>query len=263
MKAKKTALILGAVGLVSLPWSVLANSGTIFLEQGPYSYYVGGEFTAFADPSIDGNYASDALYTIKGDGTGFQTFCVQTTVTFYPGTTYNYSESLASVGSPDAFPLSQGAAWLYSEFAQGALANYDYANTGTGTSLLSPGLGATRQTDAGVLQAAIWFLQGDQTYYGYPNGGPGNIYYNAVSNALGANVDAAATGSANDYGVEVLNLTTVGYPSQQDQNQLVYLGGVTNQTRVPDRGATLALLALSLAGLAVFARRLGAVQRAL
>ena len=131
--------------------------------------------------------------------------------------------------------------------------------------LFRSGLGATRKTDAGALQAAIWYLQGGQSYSGYPTGGSGNLYYNEALAALGTNISAAATGSSNDFGVEVLNLTTVGHPTISDQNQLVYLGGGGgggNQS-VPDSGATLALLALSLAGLAVFVRRLGAVQKAL
>ena len=266
MKKTKTIGLAGVILAAVVVSPVVMAADTVALYQGPYSYYVGGEFTAVANPSLDANYASTTLENSSG-GVGFQTFCVQTTVTFYPGTTYDYSVGLRSAGSSDVYNLSQGAAWLYSQFAQGRLGQYDYANTGTGTSLTSPGLTATRQTDAGALQAAIWYLQGDQTYYGYPTGGPGNVYYNEALAALGsANVDAAATGSANDYGVNILILTTVGDPSQVDQNQLVYTGGGSGgstQSTTPDSGATLALMALSLAGLAVFARRLSAVRQTL
>ena len=230
---------------------------TIVLTQGPYSYYVGGEFTSLTGTPIDANYASTTKETI-GSQTFFQTFCVQTAVEFYPGVTYNYTMSLGSVDNPDnndVFPLSQGTAWLYSQFAQGTLANYNYMDT------------AARNADADALQAAIWSLQGNQSYGGYVSGTTGNTFYGEAVTALGANVNSNATYST-DFGVEILNLTSTGYNTPEGdsaQNQLVYLGsgnGSGNQDPVPDDGPALALLALSLAGLAVFARGLGAGQRA-
>jgi hypothetical protein len=254
-----------AMGMFST--SVVAQPtqvGQIGLYQNEYYYDVGGEFTALTLPSAVSPYAPAALDTFSINGqsyTGFQTFCVQTGVDFTPGTIYNYTYSLSSIGNPDNFALSEGAAWLYSQFAQGTLANYDFANTGTGTSTSSPGLGATRTTDAGALQAAIWYLQGGQTYSGYPNGGAGNLYYNEAVAALGASaVDAPATLST-DSGVEILNITTGG---QAAQNQLIYFGSGSGNTppTAPDSGTTLALLALSLAGLAAFAHKTRALATA-
>jgi hypothetical protein len=237
-----------AVSLASIP--VVAQTGTIALWDGPYSYGIGSEFTALTTPSLNGSYAPAATQTANGQ-TGFQTFCLQTGVTVdpgstsYPAVTYNYSLSLNSIGSPDAFALSEGTAWLYSRFAQGALNNYDYGNLG---SSLTPGSSAIRSIDAGALQAAIWYLQGDQSWPGYVSGGPGNVYYDEAESHFGSvsALDASATLST-DYGVEVMNLTDSG--GSPAQNQLVYMG----QT-VPDHGPTLPLMAAGLAGLAIFAR---------
>jgi hypothetical protein len=191
------------------------------LYYGPYAYSVGGEFTAVTSPNVfNVNYSPLALVNVTDDNnqtqTGFETFCVQTEVDFTPynwgnPTPYHYSTSLSSVGTPDNFALSEGTAWLYWQFATGQLAGYDYTDA------------STRITDAGILQAAIWDLQGGQSYGGFPNGGAGNPYYNDALTALGATaLDEAATSSDN-FGVDVLNMTDSG--DGNAQNQLVYVGG--------------------------------------
>jgi hypothetical protein len=190
---------------------------------------------------------------------GFETFCVQTDVDFTPynwgnSTPYNISISLNSIGAPDAFALSEGTAYLYSQFAQGTLSGYDF-NTGN-----DPTDAAIRTQDAGELQAAIWALQGNQTYGGFPSGTTGNPYYADAVAYLGAgNVDTAATLST-DFGTEILNLTDgSGNPAQ---NQLVYMGApIPHRQSVADNGATFAMLALGLGGLAVFPRKSFALQR--
>jgi hypothetical protein len=256
LKSMKFAGMLLAAGAVSP--AVMAQ--TVDLYYGPYAYSVGGEFTAVTTPTLyNGNYASSTLVTLTDpynnqQVTGFETFCVQTEVDFTPynwgnSTPYNTSTSLSSVGIPDNFPLSRGAAYLYWQFATGQLQGYDYTDTGT------------RITDAGVLQSALWALQGDQSYGVFPSGTSGNPFYNDALNALGSSVINEAATSSDNFGVDILNLTSGNNPAQ---NQLVYTGGGSlthNQNPAPDRGATLALLALSLAGLAVFARGLGAGQR--
>ncbi len=247
-----------AAGFISP--AVMAN--TVDLYYGPYAYSVGGEFTAVTSPSFNANYAASALVNVTDDNNvaqqGFETFCVQTQVDYTPynwgnHTPYNFTYGLNSIGTgwnpSDDFALSEGTAYLYSQFAQGVLSGYDYTDAGT------------RTTDAGELQAAIWALQGGQSIGGFPsgvgNGTSGNVFYNDALNYLGsANLDVAAT-SSTDFGVEIMNLTDGN--DNAAQNQLIYLGGGS----VPDGGATLGLLALSVAGLAFFARGWGAVQRAL
>lgn len=241
-----TAAILGA----SILPTAIAQAGTIGLYQGNYSYDVGGEFTAITSPaSFVNNYSPLAQYTVNVGGvnvTGFQTFCVQVDEEFYPGTIYNYSVSLASVGNPgnvDVFPLSEGAAWLYSEFARGLLSGYDYHDNGSGN-------GLSRRTDAGLLQAALWALQGGQTYgdgdyASVASTEANNPFYLLALNTLGtANLELPAT-SSTDFGVEILNISDSSGHSAQ--NQLVYVG-------VPDGGATLGMLTAGLAGLATLSR---------
>jgi hypothetical protein len=263
-------------------------TGTISLDQGAYSYDVGGEFTAVTTVTGGGSllnpYSPMALETGEGTGSGvagvaqgFQTFCVQTSVEFSPassgynnGTPYNFTTSLSSLdyvngkeGSTDVENLTVGAAWLYEQFATGNLMNnYGYASSGS-----------TRLQDAGLLQAAIWALEGNQTYsdgnYVVPTTANNIFYSDALSEFQGSstlgsptdisNADAPVT-SANysTYNVEILNLSTgTGNSLCSAQNQLVYLG----DPPVPDGGATLALLALSLAGLAAFGREVGTVQK--
>ncbi len=262
--AEFAAIVLAAgvlsPGVMAQPPS---DTGTVTLYQGAYSYDVGGEFTAVTAPNLAANYATGLGLTPTVNGlTGFQTFCIQTAVDFYPGTTYNYSTSLASVGTPDAFTLREGTAWLYAEFASGGLGGYyNYADKGPGPS---------RSTDAGLLQAAIWALQGGQTYSdgNYASLAlteSSNPYYLLAQSALGANLNADVT-AANyaQFGVEVLNMYSGSTPSSGPaQNQLVYLGGgtaITNDS-VPDGGSTLALLGVGLAGLAFFSRGLRGVKR--
>ena len=222
---------------------------TVVLTQGPFAYSDGGEFTAVTTPTL-ADLGAYSPYT--STATSFQTFCVQDTTDFQPGVSYYYTLSSISlggpgfpggnvgVGSPNSYPLSEGTAWLYSQFALGTLGGYDFANT------LSD-----RQTDAGLLQSAIWALQGGQVDPGYPSGTAGNIYYTEALAALGANLNTAATKST-DFGVQIMNLMDADGGNYQ--NQLIYTG-------VPDGGATVALLGLGLAGLAGFSRKSSASKR--
>jgi hypothetical protein len=237
------------MSMILASFSVGAQTGTVALWDGPYSYGIGSAFTALTTPSLNGGYAPAATETINGQ-TGFQTFCLQTSVgvdpgsSSYPAVTYNYSLSLDT--TPDGFPLKEGTAWLYSQFAQGTLNNFDYSNLGTG---MTPGSSASRAIDNGALQSAIWYLQGGQTWPGYVPGGSGNIYYDDAENYFGtlSALDANATLST-DFGVKVMNLADAnGAPAQ---NQLVYLG-----SDVSDRNSTWALLAASLTSLTIFTRR--------
>ncbi len=206
-------------------------TGTLQLFQGPYSYDVGGEFTAVSTPGLDAAYmytGSQVVQTVGGN-VGFQTFCLQTSVDFYPGNTYNYlAASLNTVGSPqNGIPLSAGVAWLYGEFAQGKLNGYDYANSGTGTT--TAGLSATRQTDAGALQAAIWALMGEAVYgdgkYVTPTAA-NNIFYADALNEFGGSLALAdASVTAASYGLYNVGILNLSDSSGSAQNQLVWFGG--------------------------------------
>ncbi len=153
--------------------------------------------------------------------------------------------------------LSEGAAFLYYEYATGQLADYNYANVNVpriqiagkerpaqrsklrfdATGLLS------RSLDNGELQAAIWAFQGNQSSPGFPDLTTDPFYLLALD-TLGS----TAANSPNNglYNVDILQLWDGSTPFQ---NQLVYLGAV------PDATATAGLLGAGLGVLALFARR--------
>src|ERR1017187_7453442 len=217
MKISRCLIILLNLLILKAAPAVMAN--TIVLTQGAYSYYVGGEFRTVTTPqSFLNNYVPATI--VNG---GFQTFCVETTVEFTPGVVYSFT--LSNTDSQGR-PLTQGAAFLYYEFAKGILPGYDYNTANT------PADAALRLADAGELQSAIWWLQGGQTYPGYSTGGAGNPFYDLALADLGAaNLFAANNGR---FGVDILELWNGTTPIQ---NQLVV---------VPDPGWTALLLGMSV-----------------
>jgi hypothetical protein len=117
----------------------------------------------------------------------FQTFCIQSTVDFTPGNSYSVVISPA---------ITIGTAYLYSQFAAGSLNGYTYT------------YGSGRSTSAGLLQQAIWWLQGQ-------TGGVDNSFVTAAGTVLGmtaAQLQDAANGA---YGVVALDLG--GSAPAQDQ----------------------------------------------
>ena len=225
-----------------MPFAVnVAMANTVTLYSGSYTYSVGGEITAITSPSLLGNgYVSSTEQAVSGHGTGFQTFCLETGVTFNYGTTYYYTlgqttQPTSGGGSGSGLALTQGAAYLYYEFATGQLAGYNYANSGSGLSRLN---------DAALLQAAIWYLQGGQTHSGFVTPTTSNDPFYAL--AL-----ANANSSYLNY-VDVLQLWSNSNDTGAVQNQLV----LTGTRPVPDGGTTVVLLGGALAGLQALRRKL-------
>lgn len=216
----------------------VAKADTVTLSQGSYSYSVGGEFTAVTSANFLGNgYVSSTEVN-----SGFQTFCIETGVDFSPGTQYYYSlgqtaQPLSSGGSGSGLNLTAGAAYLYYEFATGQLVGYDYINP------------SARLADAGLLQAAIWYLQGGQTYGGYVNPSISDdpFYDLAIANANSSYLSY----------VDVLEMWVDSGDTVAAQNQLVLTGtGPTPSPSVPDGGMTIVLLGGALVGLQTLRRKL-------
>ena len=171
-----------------------ARAQSVSLYESSYSYSDGGEFTAYTSPnSFISNYSTKA--TING---GFETFCVQSEVVFYPGTTYSYVLSdTESTGQK----LSLGAAYLYNKFATGNLAGYDYTDP------------SNRKADNGELQAAFWAFQ-SQTIPGDFPSISSDPYYNQAITDLGG-TSAAFAPNNGTYGVDILQMyNTNGAPAQ-------------------------------------------------
>lgn len=212
---------------------------------GPYQTGQGGEFTA-NDISPDGwlNLSGYSAQTknLEPGITSFQTFCIEINEYLYPyGATYDVVVSGGAVhggvGGPDPDPLSRGTAFLYSQFAQGALTGYNY--------------GAGRGASAAALQEAIWWLEEEITSYTV-----GNSFIGLVTTQFGSDA-GRLNSSAGQYGVYALNLTGFGggAPSGVGQDQLYYHDPGITTTAVPDGGTTLALLGIALCGMVIVSRR--------
>lgn len=183
-------------------------------SYGKFQTGSGGEFTV--NPSNPPDWTWDPLqYYADGkelkdvgvDGT-FQTFCLEhsETINGY-ASTYEvvFSDEAVYGGVASADPLSRGSAWLYKQFQDGILEDYDYIYTDI----------ADRKADADALQKAIWWLE-DET------GGVQNAYANLAINHFGT--AALAKADNNGIGVKVMQLWDIGYvgvDGHQHQDLLV------------------------------------------
>jgi hypothetical protein len=223
LSLKSFALLATLAGSVTL-----AQADTLTLSQNSnYSVGIGGAFIATPTSGwIDNSLYSGAA---KIAGGGFLTYCIEYSEHFAPGGTYNYMVNGGAVNggvsgqtSLNYDGVSNGTAFLYSQFAQGNLAGiagfaYDTSATGYG-----------------FLQNAIWHLEGEIASS------------NALADYAKANVANWNADSNGSYGVSALNLTYLGGARAQDQ--LYY-------HKIPDQGLTVALLGLALVGVAGFRRK--------
>jgi hypothetical protein len=188
----------------------------LYNDTSKFSYRNGGEFNAVPsgwswDPiSL---YATEALY-----GSGFQTFCIETSESYKTNTSYDVQISNKAIyGSkgPAGDPISKGTAWLYYNFAKGTLPDYEH------------NLGAVRVQDAGQLQVAFWILEEEARPYGWTNHNDWwnpatNKYLELVVGQFGSITNAMQnyTGTA----VAVMNLYALGHAGDcnyRKQDQLV------------------------------------------
>jgi hypothetical protein len=235
---KKIGLLL--VVAMALASPVVAGQIQVGYPASSYGIYqsgLGGEFTL--NPLT--GWLSLAAYGSSTQNVGvsgtFQTFCIEgnETISGYSAT-YNAALSQnAMYGSQPTTgdPISVGTGWLYSQFAQGTLAGYNFGGTT-----------AQRQASAGLLQNAIWWLEGEEgiTY------NSANPFMFAVVQQFQTPAAAMADGGWN-YGVYALNLWAVGgtLETSRVQDQLFY--------QVPDGGTTLMLLGGALVGIGALRRK--------
>jgi len=135
------------------PWLTIDRASGYFGSSG------GGEFTIESTPLNNRAYSPlptqtrDITTTAIAASGSFQSFCVERDEYVSIPQTYQYTvDTFARKGgqgggNPD--PLSAETAWLYTQFAKGTLANYNY------------GPGSARQSSADALQNAIWALENE------------------------------------------------------------------------------------------------------
>jgi VPDSG-CTERM motif len=217
----KRANIFGILVAMAITPAAMAN--TIHVTQTPGAHFsAGGELTATTTPT--------EILGLQTQGPGtFQTFCIESHVNLDTDLNYSYTK-----GQTDhaGVTLKLGTAWLFDQFNHNALPGY-----------------AHNVTQAGLLQGAIWFFQGQTANpasdaSGY-NISASNPYVIDAITALGA---SAGNASAGALGVVVLQLTHL--PDGAAGQDLL------GQVPVPDGGATIALLGLALVGFESLRRRL-------
>lgn len=229
-----TVAVLSVLAATALRADQVATAGTggDHTGFGPWQAGSGGEFTLkiLSGMSwVPGAYAP-ATQNQGGVVPSFQTFCVEEFESISGNTTYDYT--LSDTTRLTNIKLTQGAAYLYAQFARGTLAGYDYLNSGAG-----------RKATASQLQLAIWYFMGQVT----------------LGQAGGAGATFVAAGLANGglslnnglYPVDVVNMWKVGQVGRsQVQDVLVYHPGL------PDGGMTLGFIGLAVAGLGLLGRRM-------
>jgi len=244
------SMFLAAPAFADYTNGTVTYGGRINYTQNPYGYGRGGEFTVSSDGApgllLGNNAYADITSGLAGHAESFQTFCVETDEYIYSGNKIYVSETFLN-GNPGSHAWRGGAetnagdnldfrtAYLYTQFATGNLAGYNYSNSGSGL---------TRAQTAGALQRVIWSIEGEG----------GNVFandfmstnLNAAQQALATSWwDAAEDCDWTDIGyVRVLQAVTVdqyGNPTGYGQD-LLYL--------VPVPGAVLlGMLGFGVAGL--------------
>lgn len=229
-------ILLGLAVLAAIVSSARANSVYVTHFAG-YWFGGGGEFslnfTAPLDPAIElSAYAPQAIIAVPGDGTYYQSFCLELGESVPLNNTYSYVVNDRAINGgvgPAGDPISIGTAFLFSQFAAGTLAGYDYTATS---------YGVDRSASAAYLQQAIWWLENEETLSASQQAANSFI---VLVQGMWTNPMADNNGT---YRVAALNLYDAAGNLAQDQLVLV-----------PDGGLTVALLGMAFIGLLALKRR--------
>lgn len=201
--------------------------------------YGGGEFNITPLSGWGANPLAGYVPTtteVVGQTTAFRSFCLEKNEYTLTGeldveiSGKAYKGGLNTVNQPPGDPISKGTAWLYSQFARGQLSGYNYVKDDP-----------ARDTQAGLLQEAIWALEGEIS------APANNPYYNAaIAPAVGGTADAPL----GYLGVYALNITTTQAGQEPYRQDMLYYA-------VPEPSTYLAGLgAVGLLGASAVRRRM-------
>jgi hypothetical protein len=247
--------IASIAGTVLCLFVATAESAQLRIEaNSAYRTGQGGEFTIVplagdsVLPGIRDAYNPAARFKdASGNLGGFETFCIEFNETISPPTNYYYgisSEARAGgAGGPSPDPISIGTAWLYWQFSNGVLEGRSASNAVVPYDYDYSPLGG-RSASAGLLQNAIWWLEGEIT----TDPGNTNPFLNKARDLFGSTV---TNDNLNMFPVGVLNLSDLPDGSGRHQDQLVRLA-----VGVPEGGATVVLMGLALTGIGFVRRKL-------
>jgi hypothetical protein len=260
---RKLCLVASLAAVMAAPSLFASMSVTLLDNTSKYSYGNGGEFRAVGDAGLNNvvnwnAYSASTKGTIGAADVGswgynsglagklyFQTFCIEDTEYFSPGSSYDASTSdralYGHAGTSPGVPVTMGTAWLYSQFASGKLSGYNYSYGG----------GRQNLANAGSLQQAIWYFQGE--------GGAENSWALMAETAVGGK-DAALAEANGAYGVRALNLFNGPYSKDVTVNGVTYHCNQDQLVIVPEPTTVVAgigALGLALLGLG---RRSGLVK---
>lgn len=215
-------------------------------RQSGYFANDGGEFTL---SNLVGISNSDYAASTKDIGIlgSFQTFCIERDENAASPSYFIVGSAAVGGGNggPSPDPISQGTAWLYSQFAQGLL-NVSQVPAVTGPGNYFSAAAPSRASEAEALQNAIWALEEETPQFGSVTAA-NNAYYAAAVAMFGAN--ATANASVGQFNIYVLQNYSNSARSTVAQDFLYY--------HVPDGGTTSLLLGTALAGLGLIRRRSG------
>lgn len=222
----------------------IGTTGTLKVtRQSGYYSGSGGEFTVY---DFNGALETDGYVSKTSDigwrDPSFQTFCLESSEPAVSPSNFVIGSAAKSGGNESVNgrdPISQGTAWLYSQFAMGTLSKYfDDPDR--------------RSTNAGLLQQAIWWLEGEDGNRDRTT----NYYYNLAVTQFQGKTEAEKSAAEGFLGVYVLNNTYFEGQGKKkkEKNAQDFLYHVRVPVSTPDAGTTLALLGGALMAL-------GAVRR--